>query len=149
MSTEENKTVVRRLIEEFWNQGQLSVADELYSTDAVHRDPVTPDLGSGPESIKQLRTLYGTSFPDQQFTVDDLVAEGDKVVLRWTVRGTHQGELMGIAPTGQQVTVTGITIYRLANGKIAEEVTSWDAFGLMQQLGAIPLTMKAGSGSQP
>jgi steroid delta-isomerase-like uncharacterized protein len=149
MSTEDNKTVVRRLIEEFWNQGQLAVAEELYTTDAVHRDPVTPDLGRGPESIKQLHTLYGTSFPDQQFTVDDLVAEGDKVVMLWTVRGTHQGELMGIAPTGKQVTVTGITIYRLADGKIAEEVANWDAFGLMQQLGAIPLTMKAGSGSQP
>ncbi len=145
MSTEDNKTVVRRLIEEFWNQGNLSVADELYSTDAVHRDPVTPDLGRGPESIKQLRTLYGTSFPDQQFTVDDLVAEGDKVVLRWTVRGTHQGELMGVAPTGKQVTVTGITIYRLADDKIAEEIANWDTYGLMQQLGAIPLTMKAGS----
>jgi steroid delta-isomerase-like uncharacterized protein len=147
MSAEDNKTVVRRLIEKFWNQGNLAVADELYTADAVHRDPVTPDLGRGPASIQQLHTLYGASFPDQQFTVEDLVAEGDKVVVRWTVRGTHQGELMGIAPTGKQVTVTGITIYQLTDGKIAEEIANWDAFGLMQHLGAISLTMKAGSGS--
>jgi len=119
----------------------------LYTADAVHRDPVTPDLGRGPAPIQQLHTLYGASFPDQRFTVEDLVAEGDKVVVRWTVRGTHQGELMGIAPTGKQVTVTGITIYQLTDGKIAEEIANWDAFGLMQHLGAISLTMKASSGS--
>jgi len=90
MSAEDNKTVVRRLIEEFWNKGNLAVADELYTAEAVHHDPVTPDLGRGPASIQQLHTLYGASFPDQQFTVEDLVAEDDKVVVRWTVRGAHQ-----------------------------------------------------------
>ncbi len=131
----ENKALVRRLFEEIWNKGNLSVADQIFATNYVHHDPSTPDFGRGPESEKKRATLYRTAFPDLQLAIEDLVAEGDRVVTRWTARGTHRGELRGIAPTGKQFTVTGISIARISGGKLVEGWVNWDAQGLMEQLG--------------
>ncbi len=140
--SEQNKTVVRRLFDELWNKGNLSVADELFTPNYDHHDPSTPDFGRGPESEKKRATLYRTAFPDLRLTIEDIIAEGETVVARWSCRGTHKGDLSGIAPTGKQFTISGVTIARLANGKMAEGWINWDALGLMQQLGVVPETAK-------
>jgi steroid delta-isomerase-like uncharacterized protein len=141
--SEHNKAVVRRLIEEVMNKGNLSSVDEFFTPNYQHHDPSSPDFGRGPESEKQLVTLYRNAFPDLRLTIEDIIAEGDTVMVRWSSRGTHKGELNGIAPTGKQVNGSGITVARLANGKIAESYVSWDALGLMQQLGVVPELGKA------
>ncbi len=138
MSTEQNKAIARRNFEEAWNKQNLAVVDELFATDyighfAIHSEPV-----SGIEAYKQFMSGYFVAFPDARFTIEDILAEGDRVVARWTVRGTHKGELSGIPPTGKQVTVTGMWILRVAGGKIAEQWGIFDALGLMQQLGVVP-----------
>ena len=133
-----NKNVVRRLFEEVWNKGNLQVTDELFTPNYAHHDSSTPDLGRGPESEKKRATLYRTAFPDLRLTVEDIIAEGETVMARWSCRGTHKGDLSGIAPTGKQFTISGVSIARLANGKLAEGWVNWDAQGLMQQLGIVP-----------
>ena len=136
--SEKNKTVVRRLFEEVWNKGNLPVTDELFAANYVHHDSSTPDVGPGPESEKKRATLYRTAFPDLRLTIEDIIAEGETVMARWSCRGTHKGDLSGIAPTGKQFTISGISIARIANGKMAEGWVNWDALGLMQQLGVVP-----------
>ena len=136
--SEPNKAIVRRLIEELWNKGNLSLADQLFSPNYAHHDPSTPDFGRGPESEKKRATLYRTAFPDLRLTIEDLIAEGDTVMARWSCHGTHKGDLNGMAPTGKQFTISGVTIARLLNGKLAEGYVNWDALGLMQQLGVVP-----------
>ena len=134
---EENKAIVRRGFEEVWNQKKLDVIDEILAADYVGHMPGSPEL-QGTEDYKQFVTMYQNAFPDNQFTIEDQITEGDKVVTRWTASGTHKGELMGIPPTGLKSTVAGITIDRIAGGKIVEEWTSWDTLGMLQQLGVIP-----------
>jgi len=141
--SEGNKTIVRRLVEELWNKGNLSVADELFAPTYAHHDPSTPDLGKGPEGERKRATLYRTAFPDVRLTIEDILAEGETVVARWSCRGTHKGDLSGIAPTGKQINISGVTIARLANGKFVEGWVNWDALGLMQQLGVVPELGKA------
>ncbi len=141
--SEGNKNVVRRLFEELWNKGNLSVADELFSPNYAHHDPSTPDVGRGPESEKKRATLYRTAFPDLRLTIEDIIAEGETVTARWSCRGTHRGDLSGIAPTGKPFTISGVTIVRLSNGRMAEGYVNWDALGLMQQLGVVPQLAKA------
>jgi steroid delta-isomerase-like uncharacterized protein len=139
MSTEQNKTIVRRYWEEVWNQGNLAVVDELIATDFDgHPAPSDADFGRGPAGQKQLVGLYAGAFPDMRMTIDDMAADGDRVVLRWTARGTNTGEMMGMPATGKRATVTGIVINRLAGGKIVEGWTNFDALGMLQQLGVIP-----------
>jgi steroid delta-isomerase-like uncharacterized protein len=138
-----NKNVLRRSFEEVWNKGNLQVADELFTPNYADHDPSTPDLGRGPESEKKRATLYRTAFPDLRLTIEDIIAEGETVMARWSCRGTHKGDLSGIAPTGKQVTITGVSIARFANGKMAEGWANWDALGLMQQLGVVPELAKA------
>jgi len=136
MSTEDNKAIVRRLIEEGLNQRNLAIFDELYAPDFVYQ------LGSttiqGREPYKQFISMSFAAFPDLHFTIEDQVAESDEVVTRWTLRGTHQGPFQDIPPTGKHVMVTGIGINRFANGKIVENWTNMDALGLRQQLGVVP-----------
>jgi steroid delta-isomerase-like uncharacterized protein len=141
--SENNKTIVRRLIEEFWNKGNQSLADQLFAPIYTHHDASTPDFGQGPEGERKRSTLYRTAFPDLRLTVEDIIAEGETVMTRWSCRGTHKGDLSGIAPTGKQFTISGITVARLANGKIAEAFVNWDALSLMQQLGVVPELAKA------
>jgi len=144
MSAEENKRIVRRLFEEVMNRGNLALLDELVAPDYVDHDPANPpDLPPGREGLKQLISGYRAAFPDMQMTIEEQVAEGDKVVTRWTTRGTHKGELMGIAPTGKQATVTGIFIDRVKNGKLVESWANWDTLGMLQQLGAVPEPARA------
>jgi steroid delta-isomerase-like uncharacterized protein len=138
VSAEGNKVVARRWFEDFFNQGNLEVADEIIAADHVNHDPTLPDIPTGPEGQKQIVNLYRGAFTDAYISVEDQLAEGDRVVTRWTGSGTHQGELMGVAPTGNQVTITGITINRISDGKIAESWTNYDALGMMQQIGAVP-----------
>ncbi len=136
--SEQNKTNVRRLFEEVWNKGNMQVADELIASSYTHHDSSSPDLGRGPESEKKRVTLYRNAFPDIRFTVEDLLTEGETVVARWSCRGTHKGELNGIAPTNKQFNITGISIARFTNGKMFEGYVNWDALSLMQQLGVVP-----------
>ena len=141
--SEQNKAVVRRTFEELWNKGNLSIADELFAPNYDHHDPSTPDVGRGPESEKKRATLYRNAFPDLRLTVEGLIAEGETVVARWSCHGTHKGELNGIAPTGKQFTISGVTIAHFENGKMVEGWVNWDALGLMQQLGLVPEIEKA------
>jgi len=138
-----NKNVVRRLFEEVWNKGNLQVTDELFTPNYTHHDASTPDVGRGPESEQKRATLYRTAFPDIRFTIDDMIAEGETVMARWSCRATHKGDLSGIAPTGKQININGVSIARFTNGKMAEGWVNWDALGLMQQLGVVPELHKA------
>ena len=145
MLSETNKTVSRRFFDEVWNKGNLAVLDEIITKDHDNTGPGTlPGLPNGPEGSKQFVTTYRNAFPDVRFTIDDQIAEGDKVVTRWTAHGTHQGELQGIPATGKSTTVTGIAVNRLVNGKIAESWGIFDQFGMLQQLGVIPTPELAG-----
>jgi len=136
MSTEENKAMDRRFFEEVWNRGNLAVVDELMSSDFKSHDPT---IAAGSAGFKHFVSLFRAAFPDVHITIEDQLAEGDKVVTRWTARGTHKGDLMGIAPTGKQVTVTGINIGRVEGGKFVEGWFNIDDLGLLQQLGVVPM----------
>ena len=145
MLSETNKTVSRRFFEEVFGKGKLNVLDEIIAKDHVNSGPGSlPGLPTGPEGTKQLVTVYRNAFPDVHFTIDEQIAEGDKVVTRWTAHGTHQGELAGIPATGKSSTVTGIAVDHIVNGKIAESWGIFDQFGMMQQLGVIPTPELAG-----
>ena len=126
----------RRIFEDVWNNKNLSAIDEIISADYVHHDANSP-AAAGIDGYRQFVKYYMSAFPDAHFTIDDAFTDGDNEVTRWTVSGTHQGELAGIPPTGRRFSVAGISIARLANGKIIESWNSWDALGLMQQLGVI------------
>lgn len=144
MSTEENKAIICRWIEECYNQGNLTVADELVATDYVnHSAPLgqTPGL----DGEKQYAAMIRSAYPDFQMSIEDQIAEGDKVVTRYTARGTHQAEFLGIPSTGKQIVVTGIHIHRIAGGKVVEGWSEFDQLGALQQLGVVP-PMGAGGG---
>ena len=143
MSIEENKAVFRRIYEEFLNQGNFDVGKDLFVTNYVNHF-IPPGQPQGLEGQTEFIAGFRAAFPDVQFTIEDMIAEGDKVVGRVTWRGTHQGELMGIQPTGKKVTVEGIDIIRFAGGKAVENWFSGDTLGMMQQLGAIPTPGESG-----
>ncbi len=134
MGVTENKALVSRVLDEIFHQGNLSLLDEIFAPDVVGHDPGR-EFRSAAE-FKQGIARLRVAFPDLHYTVEELVAEGDKVV-RYTGRGTHRGELWGIPPTGKQMSYTGILIWRFAEGKIAEHWAEPDRLGLMQQLGVI------------
>ena len=144
MSVEQNKAIIRRWIEEAWNQGKVELADEFYAADFSAVDADDPErILHGPADIKQYAIRLRAAFPDIHFTIDHLFAEGDKVVGTFTIRGTHQGYYGDIAPTGRKVVFKAVDIWRFANGKIAERcVASIDRLGLLQQLGAVPAVEK-------
>jgi steroid delta-isomerase-like uncharacterized protein len=138
MSSEDNKALVQRLFEEVFNQKRLERADAFVAPDYLDHGAV-PGQGPGLEGAKQQRwAMYFAAIPDLHATIDDLVAEGNKVVVRYTVEGTQQGALPGVPPTGKRFRISGISIYRLAEGKITEQREQMDMLGLMQQLGVIP-----------
>ena len=137
--SEENKAIARRAIEEVFSaQGNLDVADELFAPNYVHHDPASPEDIRGPEGAKEFAGMYRTAFPDVQLSTQDQIAEGDMVATRWVASGTHEGEITGIAPSGNRVTVAGTSIDRIVDGKIEETWDNYDALGMMQQIGAIP-----------
>jgi steroid delta-isomerase-like uncharacterized protein len=139
----ETKAVARRLLEEAFNSGNLDVVDELVSPEFVNHDAALPEPAVGIEASKASITGYREAFPDLRLTIEQQLAEGEYVATRWSARGTHQGDLMGIAPTGKQATVTGITVDRIVDGRFVESWTNWDTLGLMQQLGVIPALASA------
>ena len=141
--SEENKAIARRIFEEVWNQGNLDVADEILDASHVTHGRYV-ELPTGPEGVKQFVSIYLSAFPDTQFTIEDQIAEEDKVVTRWTAHGTHKGELMGIPATGKQVVVTGISINHFVGGKIVEAWDNWDGLGMMQQIGVVPAMGEGG-----
>ena len=141
--SEANKHVIKRLFEELWNQGNLSVADQLFTPNYTHHDPATPDFGRGPESERKRANLYRGAFPDVRLTIENIISEGDTVMARWSCHATHKGELGGIPATGKRIDLTGISVVRLSAGKIAEGWVQWDALGMMQQLGVVPAQVKA------
>lgn len=137
MSTAATKTLARRFYEEAINKHNLDAAYEFFASNFVDHNP-GPDQAPGLEGVKQAFDVFFKAFPDLRVSVEEQLAEGDKVVSRITVRGTHRGEFMEIAPTGKQVTITGIDIFRFAGGKVVERWGNFDELGMMQQLGAIP-----------
>ena len=136
MSAEESKSIVRRLLEEPWTD--LDVVDELVDESYVGHDSSLPGPLDGPQGFKDNVSMFRAAYSDARITVDDQIAEGDTVASRWTGRGTHDGELMGVPASGKQVTVSGIVVSRVANGKVVEEWTNWDTLGMLQQIGAVP-----------
>ncbi len=138
MSSEDHKALIRRLIEEGWNQGKLATVDELMAPNLVDHSPMVPNLPPGSEGYKQFIVASRTAFPDIWFAIEDLIAEGETVVMRLTWGGTNQGAWLGIPPTGKQVAGTGIYIFRMAGGKVVERWGNQDDLGMMQQLGLIP-----------
>src|SRR5271156_3651729 len=133
----DNKALLRRYVEEVLNKKNLALTDELVAPAFVDHDTSMPDA-QGPAGDKRLAAMVHASFPDLYFTIEDMVAEEDRVAYRYSVRGTHQGDFMGIAPTGKQFAVTGIHIYRFGDGKLQEEWENWDTLGLLRQLGVLP-----------
>ena len=133
--SEQNKQTVRRLMDEFWNKQNFDVADQMFAPDAVYQtEGVTQSYAEVKAAFMQTRH----AFPDMRVSVDDLLAEGDKVVLRWTALGTHKNEFIGIAPTNRQVTMTGLTIYRFSDDRIVQAWNNSDSLGMLRQLGLVP-----------
>lgn len=132
-----NKLLVRQYVEEILNKGDAALIDNIIALGFIGHDPTGPDI-YGPKGVKQQQTLYLTAFPDLQYIVEEVIAENNIVVWRWTAHATHLGEILGIAATRKQVTITGTTTCHIANGKFEELWNDWDALGLLQQLQADP-----------
>jgi steroid delta-isomerase-like uncharacterized protein len=137
VAEEQLKEISRREFEQIFSQGRLDLIDETVAADYVCYDPALPDTLRGPQGLKQAVRGFRAAFPDLTFVVEEQIAEGDTVVTRWTARGTHLGELFGLAPTGARVTMPGIDSERFVDGKIVECYANWDTLGLLRQLGAV------------
>jgi steroid delta-isomerase-like uncharacterized protein len=138
MSVEQNKALFRRFVEEVFNKGDVSTIDELLAPNFVEREVLPPGTPSGREGVKQLTMMFRTAFPDFNVSIDDMIAEGDKIVARTTWNGTQKGEFMGIPPSGKRVSFDVIDIIRLSGGKFVEHWGVMDSSAMMQQLGVIP-----------
>ena len=136
------KALARRIADEVWTQGKLDLIDEVIANDFVGQSPTDGEF-RGPDGFRQLVERYHSAFSNVEMRIDSLVAEGDTVATHWTARGTHTGELMGIAPTGREVTVEGVQFDRVRDGKIVESHGLFDALGMLQQIGAVPVSTPA------
>jgi steroid delta-isomerase-like uncharacterized protein len=147
VAAEENRALARRELEELYSHtGNIDAAEEIYAPDFVFHPPGSEDV-RGVDAAKQFAASYRKAFPDLVTTVEDLLSEGDKTVARWTIRGTHQGEIEELGPpTGRYIEVTGISVYRVEGGKIAEYWGNYDVLGMMRQLGFIPAEPNEGAG---
>ena len=134
MAAEQNKIIARRYIEEVWSDGKIEAADAIINEDFLFHGPIREVEGI--EAFKQFVAAIHSTFPDINFTVEDLAAEEEKVAIRWEMTGTHNSEFMGIAATGKQFTVKGVTFARLFNEKMSEAWLYWDRLGMVEQLGA-------------
>jgi len=141
---EDNRAILERAVNEMLNGRNLALVETLFAQGYVYHGPGGLEV-RGPEGFKQLLNVYLNAFPDVKFTIEDTVAGGDKIAWRWTMRGTHKGDLMGIAPTGKTVTITGIVVSRYSGGKVIEDWESFDEVGMLRQLGvaAIPAAAHA------
>ena len=138
MATEQDKALIGRFIEEIFNQGNMSLADELLAPDFVEHEQLPPGIPNGREGVKAMTSMMRSAFPDFKATIEDILADGDKVVIRTTWSGTQKGEFMGIPATGKRMSIGVIDIIRVSKGKFVEHWGQMDAMGMMQQLGAIP-----------
>jgi steroid delta-isomerase-like uncharacterized protein len=138
MSAEDNKALIRRYFEDAWNKHHPAVVDTVYAADFVDRSPDIPGIAHTRDGLKEFMGVYLRAFPDANITIEDQLADGDRLVTRWTGRGTQTGEFMDMPPSGKKVAVQGVQIDRFAGGKIVEEWTLFDQLGMLQQLGAIP-----------
>lgn len=133
-----NRDTVRRYIEDAWNEADLDLVEALVAADAPHHDPTLSDRPAGPAGRKRAIRLYHSAFPDAHIAIEETVAADDLVAVRWTGRGTHGGELMGIEPTGTEVEVVGTSLHRVHDGVIVETWEVYDALGMLRQVGAVP-----------
>ena len=138
MAAEQNKALIVRFVEELFNRGNMGIVGEIFAPDFIEREQLPPGIPSGSEGVKVLTTMLRSAFPDFKATIDDILADGDKVVIRMTWTGTQKGEFMGVPATGKHVSFGVIDIIRIANGKVVEHWGQMDSMSLMQQLGAIP-----------
>ena len=138
MSIENNKAVAHQMLDEVFNQGNMSLADELLSPNYIEHEELPPGVPAGREGLKQTILMTRAAFPDFSATIEDIVAEGDKVAQRITWTGTHKGDFMGIPATGKSVSIQVLDIIRVVDGHIVEHWGLMDSMGLMQQLGALP-----------
>jgi len=138
MTTEKNKEVFRQMVDEVFNQGNISMVDELVAPDFVEHEELPPGIPEGIEGVKVLTSQLRKAFPDFKAEIEDLIAEGDRVVVRMNWTGTQQDEFMGIPPTGKSISIEVIDIVRFAGGKFVEHWGVMDNMGMMQQLGVVP-----------
>lgn len=143
---QDNKATILRYYQEVCNDGNVALLDELCAPDYVNHNP-GPGLPPTREGDKLLIAMYRMMFPDLHVTIEDMLSDGDKIVTRWIGRATHQGEMLGIQPTGRKVTITGIDISRVVDGKLQEAWHQEDQLGLMQQLGVLPSFLGSQTGS--
>ncbi len=134
----DNKALVRRLYEEVWNNRKLELISEIISPSHALQAPNVAGSAVGPEAYKRQVLRFLEGYPDLHWTIEDTIAEEDKVVACWTISGIQKGEYLGIPATNKKVSVDGITIHHVANGKIMDSYSNWDALGMMQQLGVVP-----------
>lgn len=130
----QNTTLVKRMFEEVFNKGNLNVLDEILENNVTVYDASLHNEKGNFKAFKEAQLNYHRAFPNMKVKIDDIFAEGDKVIVRWTATGTHSGELQGIAPTNQAVKITGISINNFKNGKIVEIYQTWDRLGLLEQI---------------
>jgi steroid delta-isomerase-like uncharacterized protein len=133
--SDENKMLVRRLLDEAWNGGRLEDLDTLVAENCRFHDPVFPSMAPGTDSLRRHIRMCRNAFPDLKCTIDDMIAERDEVVVHWTIRGTQRQSFLGMAPTNRTATISGTTINRIENGKIVEQWSDWNLLSLMEQLG--------------
>ncbi|CCB85590.1 MULTISPECIES: ester cyclase [Parachlamydia] len=140
MNHQSNISLVRKLYEEIYTKGNTALCDQLFANDVRLIDPAMPNFRGGIEAMKERENTYRTAFPNKVARLDDIFAAEDKVVVRWTIQGTHSGHLQDIPATGKNIKVTGISIFHIVNGKIADIAQSWDRLSLLEQIGAIAMT---------
>ena len=133
---DQNKEIARRFYEECWNQGKLERLEQFISKDCRYHDPVFPSLAPGVDSLKRHITMCRSAFPDLRFSLDDMIAERDEVVVHWTAHGTQEGQFLGVAATRKIASVSGTSIYRIKNQKMVEQFVDWNLLTLLEQLGA-------------
>ena len=138
MSEADNKAIIRRFVQEVLNERNAALLNEIYSDDYIGHDPERPALRRMEDMKQIMDQMLGKVFPDAQYSIDGLFAEGDMVIWHWTFRATHQGEVMGIPPSGKSINISGVNIFRMANGKVVEDWVYRDTLGLMRQIGAMP-----------
>lgn len=134
--SDQNKMIARQVFEDIQSQGNIELIDQIIASDYVGHTP--PQEFHGPEGAKQFTLMLRNAFPDLEVSVKDQIAEGDKVVTRWTAQGTHQGEFMAIPATGKPIRIAGVTIFRVAQGKLLEGWNNPDLLSMLQQIGALP-----------
>lgn len=139
MDQETSRALVSRIASDIWNRGDLDVVDDVMAPDARYHGPHMPDGEGDRESWRRAIAMYRSAFPDSHVVFEEMICSGDTVIGRWSATGTHLGELPGMAPTGQRIAIGGITIYRLADGKIVEAWEQLDLLGMWQQLGVVSL----------